>query len=222
MAPNIEIHRPVDPHLRRWMLFVDGENLTMRAQKLAENTALRLQEGAEYRKNVFVWFPGLKATPALTNTRDSPIKVQNNAIRAHYYTSLTGDDNQVMSVKQALRSLGFHPEVFKKVRQEEKAKGVDIALAKDFLSHAFLNNYDVAVLVAGDGDYVPLITEVKRLGKNVYVTFFRDYGLSPELHLAADMFFEMEHFFLERWQAVNMQANERGGGDVQNAEGETS
>ena len=40
----------------------------------------------------------------------------------------------------------------------------------------------VAVLVAGDGDYVPLITEVKRLGKVVYVVFFNDYGLSTELH----------------------------------------
>jgi uncharacterized LabA/DUF88 family protein len=70
----------------------------------------------------------------------------------------------------------------KKVRQQEKAKGMDIALAKDFLSHAFLDNYDVAVLVAGDGDDVPLITEVKRLGKVVYVVFFNDYGLSTELH----------------------------------------
>jgi hypothetical protein len=74
MAPNIEIHKPIDPHLRRWMLFVDGENLTIRAQKLASDNAVNLQEGAEYRKNVFVWFPGLKATPALTNTRDSPMK----------------------------------------------------------------------------------------------------------------------------------------------------
>ena len=129
MAPNIEVHRPVDPHLRRWMLFVDGENLTMRAQKLAENTVLQLQEGTEYRKDIFVWFPGLKATPALTNTRDSPIKVQDTAIRAYYYTSLTGDDLKILSVKQALRALGFHPEVFKKVRREEKAKGVDITLA---------------------------------------------------------------------------------------------
>jgi uncharacterized LabA/DUF88 family protein len=213
MAPNIEIHRPVDPHLRRWMLFVDGENLTIRAQKFASDNAVSLQEGAEYRKDIFVWFPGLKATPALTNTHDSPIKVQDHAIRAYYYTSLTGDDLQILSVKQALRSLGFHPEVFKKVRREEKAKGVDIALAKDFLSHAFLDNYDVAVLVAGDGDYVPLITEVKRLGKVVYVTFFRDYGLSTELHLAADMFFEMKHFFLKRWQATNVKANETGGAD---------
>jgi hypothetical protein len=99
MAPNIEVHKPVDPHLRRWMLFVDGENLTMRAQKLASDNAANLQEGVEYRKNVFVWFPGLKATPALTNTRDSPMKVQDHAIRAYYYTSLTGDESLILSVK---------------------------------------------------------------------------------------------------------------------------
>ena len=60
----------------------------------------------------------------------------------------------MLSVRQALRSHGFHPEVLKTIRPQEKAKGMDIALAKDFLSHAFLNNYDVAVLIAGDGDYV--------------------------------------------------------------------
>jgi uncharacterized LabA/DUF88 family protein len=217
---SIEIHKPVDPHLRRWMLFVDGENLTIRAQKLASDKGVSLQDGAEYRKNIFVWIPGVKATHALTNTADSPMKVQDHAVRAYYYTSLTGDEPQMLSVKQALRSLGFHPEVFKKSRAQEKAKGVDITLAKDFLSHAFLNNYDVAVLVAGDGDYVPLITEVKRFGKVVYVVFFRDCGLSTELHLAADMFFEMEHFFLTRWRAVNIKADEHGATLVQNPEKE--
>jgi uncharacterized LabA/DUF88 family protein len=217
----IEIHKPVDPHLRRWMLFVDGENLTIRAQKLADNVAVHLQEGAEYRKDIFVWMPGIKPTIALTNTHDSPIKVQDHAIRAYYYTSLAGDEPLILSIKQALRALGFHPEVFKKVRAQEKAKGVDIALAKDFLSHAFLDNYDVAVLVAGDGDYVPLLTEVKRLGKVVYVVFFHHYGLSTELHLAADMFFEMEHFFLEHWRAVNVKANERESSLAQNPQSES-
>jgi hypothetical protein len=66
------------------MLFVDGENLTMRAQKLADNTALCLQEGAEYHKDTFVWMPGIKPTVALTNTHDSPIKVQDHAIRAYW------------------------------------------------------------------------------------------------------------------------------------------
>ena len=33
----------------------------------------------------------------------------------------------------------------------------------------FEDHYDVAVLIAGDGDYVPLVEEVKSLGKVVYV-----------------------------------------------------
>lgn len=180
----IEVSNVVDPHLRRWMLFVDGENFTIRAKKLASVKGVALHEGREFLRDVFVWMPGVSPTSALTNTDYAPLKVQPNAIRSHYYTCITGDDAKVLSVRRALRSLGFHPEVFKKQKDQSKAKGVDIALSKDFLSHAFLGNYDVAVLVAGDGDYVPLIAEVKRLGKVVYVAFFEESGLSPELRLA--------------------------------------
>ena len=202
MFSSIEIPKPIDPHLRRWMLFVDGENFTIRAQKLARERKVTLKEGPEYCPDVFVWIPNTKPTLALTNNEDTPLKVQPHAVRAYYYTSVMGDEQKVASVRQALWSLGFHAEVFKKQRKEEKAKGVDIALTKDLLSHAFLNNYDVAVLIAGDGDYVPLLTEVKRLGKVVYVAFFSDTGLSPELRLTSDMFFEMGEFFCLKWGEV--------------------
>ena len=126
---------------------------------------MALHAGPEFLPDVFVWMPGVRPTAALTNTAYAPLKVQPNAIRSHYYTCVTGDDAKVLSVRQALRSLGFHPEIFKKQKDQPKAKGVDIALSKDFLSHAFLGNYDVTVIIAGDGDYVPLIAEVKRLEK---------------------------------------------------------
>jgi uncharacterized LabA/DUF88 family protein len=60
----------------------------------------------------------------------------------------------------------------------------------------------VAVLVAGDGDYVPLVEEVKRLGKVVIVTSFEGegLGLSPELRLSADIFIGIDPFFLSEWQ----------------------
>ena len=90
--------------------------------------------------------------------------------------------------------------MFRKTRQEEKAKGVDIALAKDFLSHAFLNNYDVALLFAGDGDYIPLVEEVKRLGKIVCVVFFSEFGLNPELRIAADYFLPIDDAFEYFWK----------------------
>jgi NYN domain len=215
----VEIPKAVDPHLRRWMLFVDGENFTIRGQKFARDKGVRLEEGSEYCPNVFLWMPGVKPTVALTNTQDEPLQVQPNAIRSYYYTSVTGDEPRVLSVRQALWSLGFHPEVFKKLKNSEKAKGVDIALTKDFLSHAFLNNYDVALLMAGDGDYMPLIAEVKGLGKVVYVAFFAEAGLSTELRLAADMLFEMGPFFLERWTKSSRQGADSGASISQPAEG---
>lgn len=110
----------------------------------------------------------------------------------YYYTSAVGDEPRLASIKQSLWEIGFHPEVFKKDKRQTKTKGVDITLAKDFLSNAFLNNYDAAVLIAGDADYIPMVNEVKRLGKLVYIVFFHEkgLGLSRALHLASDEIFQ--------------------------------
>lgn len=190
---------PGDPHLRRWMLFVDGENFTMRAQDLASRENVVLTDGENFQQDVFVWFPAIKPTVAIVNNQSTPLQVQPHAIRAHYYTSVCGDAQRVDSVRLALWSLGFHPEVFKKARKDEKAKGVDIALTKDLLAHAYLDNFDVAVLFTGDGDFVPVVQEVKRRGKVVYVCAFAKYGLSPQLRLESDMFFDVESLFLKQW-----------------------
>ena len=58
--------------------------------------------------------------------------------------------------------------------------------------------------MAGDGDYIPLISEVKRLGKVVYLVFFLDktYGMNEELLLASDHNFEVGESLKEAWQAV--------------------
>jgi len=47
----------------------------------------------------------------------------------------------------------------------------DISMAVDMVENAYDNNYDVAVLVSGDGDFVPAVRSVKKktkLVKNVY------------------------------------------------------
>ncbi len=93
----------IDPYLRRWMLFVDGENFTIRAQDVAQKKQIALTQGDFY-------------------------------------------------------------------------------------------------LISGDGDYVPLVSEVKRLGKVVCVAFFEDSGLNPELRLSADAFADIGQSFLNHWQ----------------------
>ncbi len=65
-------------------------------------------------------------------------------------------------------------------------KGVDVQLATDMITHAFKNNYDVAILVAGDNDYVGAIQAVKDNGKHVEVALFGQESTSRQLRDVAD------------------------------------
>lgn len=189
---------PSDPHLRRWMAFVDGENFTIRGQQVAGRMGVTLIEGEYYQRDVFVWFPNVTGRANLF--AETPLNLQPNSIRSHYYTSSPGDEPKLAGIREALWRLGFHPEVFKRDSGTKRSKGVDIALAKDFLCNAFYDNYDVAVLFAGDGDYLPIVNEVKRMGKVVYVVAFHGSGLSPSLRLASDECVEVDDFFCKQWR----------------------
>jgi len=65
-------------------------------------------------------------------------------------------------------------------------KGVDIQLATDMITHSFKNNYDVAILVAGDNDFVGALQAVKDNGKNVEVALFGKERTSMQLRKVSD------------------------------------
>jgi uncharacterized LabA/DUF88 family protein len=93
-----------------------------------------------------------------------------------------------------LKELGIQaPRLFHKPKGK-RAKRVDIQLATDMLTHAHRKNYDLAILVAGDEDYVPLVEAVQYEGKRVVVWFLPD-GLSPALHRASDHAFDIGAIF---------------------------
>ena len=96
-----------------------------------------------------------------------------------------------------VRANGFDPGVFK--RRIGKSKGVDIALVTYFLIHAVDDNYDWVVLVAGDQDYLPLVSEVKRRGKVVVVAFFEEEGIGEQLKVEADHFFAIDSMIRDEW-----------------------
>jgi len=103
---------------------------------------------------------------------------------------MTGTTPNIDSARNSLFEFGFTPIVIQKPKGQ-RTKGVDISLTKDMLLQAFLGNYDIAVLVAGDGDFIPLVEEVKRLGRRVVVAFFEESGLNPGLRVAGDEFYPL-------------------------------
>ena len=64
----------------------------------------------------------------------------------------------------------------------------------DVLNHAYRGNVDTVHLVTGDGDFIPLIEEVHRAGKIVFLSAF-SRGLNPDLPLAADRFQSLDNVY---------------------------
>ncbi len=65
-------------------------------------------------------------------------------------------------------------------------KGTDVQLATDMITHSYKNNYDVAILVAGDNDFAGAVQAVKDNGKHVEVALFGKPGTSQQLREVAD------------------------------------
>lgn len=187
------------------MLFVDGENLTKRGQETLRAAGAPPNAGPRWRRDVFLWLPDIEAPFAFFAHQGHQMIGQEwrgprvrSAKRAYYYTSTTSDEPEWTQTRLALREIGFEPRLFK--RAGGKSKAVDIALATDVLALAAEGRYEVAVIFAGDGDYVPLVEAVKRMGLHVVVGFFEASGLNPELRIAADDYVDLTEDFVARWR----------------------
>lgn len=72
-------------------------------------------------------------------------------------------------------------------RRPPRQKGVDTLIAVDMLVGAFTQLFPVAVLVAGDADFVPVVNEVRRRGVMVVVAA-EEQSVANDLRRAADRF----------------------------------
>ena len=79
-------------------------------------------------------------------------------------------------------------------------KGVDIMLATDMITHSYKGNYDTAILVGGDSDYVGAVQAVKDNGKNLEVALFGHEALRAQ---------KGQQFVVERDGAVEVVGAER-------------
>jgi uncharacterized LabA/DUF88 family protein len=116
---------------------------------------------------------------------------------AYYYVGVSPDAPQV--VEGFLKGLELRPGYF--VRREPRVrrsvrcpqcgeeyeytteKRVDTRLVADLIHHAANDNFDAAVLVSGDDDFVPAVEAVNALGKQVWVATWSAEELSSDLRV---------------------------------------
>ena len=70
-----------------------------------------------------------------------------------------------------LMHAGIEPK-YLPISQQDKEKGVDIAMAVDALQVGLDGKLDIAILVTGDGDFVPLVRTLNKQGIRVLAAFF--------------------------------------------------
>ena len=70
-------------------------------------------------------------------------------------------------------------------------KGVDTILALDMLEKAYRDQYDIAILVAGDADHAQAVKAVKNCGKQVFGVYY-DKSYSEELVKQFDVGYFLE------------------------------
>lgn len=151
----------------RMMVFIDGSNLYHGLRAFAPQKRLDFQRFCKQ----------------LCGT-------SNRLIHTHYYNVPVGqaDDPAAYAAQQSffarLRNIPFFTTTLGRLVDRKRdetcpscshsyaveyrtEKGVDIHLATDLLTFAFDNQYDLAVLVSQDGDFVPAVEQVIRLNKRV-------------------------------------------------------
>lgn len=187
--------RPI--HSKRLMIFVDGENLVSRFESLLKK-GRKPRGGVVHEPQTFVWSPAFVARGEYV--------VQ----RAIYYASVVGDAARRSEVEDTLRTTRvyldgipdhrhenpLYPKTFTRHKTRELAKGLDVQLAVDVLSNVYQDNCDAVLLMAGDGDYVPVLEECIRRGKIAIVAAFSD-GLSKPLREVADSFYFLDDYYFD-------------------------
>ena len=75
--------------------------------------------------------------------------------------------------------------------EKDEQKEVDVAMACQIVVHALRDNYDTAIVVSGDRDFIPAIQEVQAAGKKVEVAAFSKH-MAKEMRRAADKYYELD------------------------------
>jgi hypothetical protein len=112
------------------------------------------EQGYSNHKVVYAsWHQGLFTTK---NTTEEQLRFQRNL---YHDLMHAGIEPKYLPVSQQ--------------EQQEKEKGTDIAMAVDALQVGLDGKIDIAILVTGDGDFVPLVRALNKQGIRVLAAFFK-------------------------------------------------
>lgn len=172
-------------------MLIDGENIVIGYQAMLA-AGKRLNTSVTHQKDLLVWHPNFASYADRLGL-----------VRVNYYMSVVGSGEVIDEAKDKVEAITYEgaarqkirvcPQIFKKDKGSNRSRLVDISICIDALRHAYQNHIDDLYLFSGDGDFVPLVEEVMRQGKRVFIASLSN-GLSPKMKRAGDHFFDLDQW----------------------------
>lgn len=157
----------------RVMVFIDYRNIYENIRLMESNTRLDL----------------FRLTQILVGNRDL---VGAYVFDARMQFAPKGD--ATINMHNGLRELGFRVIARESIEYRDGSyvqKEVDVSMACEMLEHALTNHFDIAIVVSGDRDFVPVIQKVQAAGKRVEVAAFSE-SYNEETKRAADVYYMLD------------------------------
>lgn len=109
--------------------------------------------------------------------------IRSELIRVYYYDAIVDHkdpkyDEQNRYFERIQENNDYEVKLGRLIKTKDgryRQKGVDVLLAVDMITKAFLNHYDIALFLGGDDDYVDLVKSIKDFtGKRIVGAYFQE------------------------------------------------
>ncbi|HEV8404716.1 MAG TPA: NYN domain-containing protein [Nitrososphaera sp.] len=175
--------------LKRVMAFIDGNYLRKDVEKLFGD--------------VDIHYSKLLLTVVIRGLHPF---YRGTLVRTYYYDAIPNPAETIAFQKQMeyFRTIGKYDgfevregRAIKKGSKGLSQKGVDTLITMDMLSKAYEDQYDAAVLLSGDNDFLDLVYELKDRGKVIIGAFF-EHSVSEPLKNSFDRKIVLEKASMEQ------------------------
>lgn len=170
----------------RTMVFIDSQNFEGAYKIHTQTIGLKdkvsidyLKLSIELDKRVVFQSQVIKTYLFVAKPDDKLLSVEHYKRKYDWICGLKNKEYvEIIEGRQVLRNIkGASCDLSNPETYTTEEKGTDVNIAVQMLSKGYQNSYDIAILVSGDTDYIPVVECLHNIGKTVVLATFPEQNI---------------------------------------------